>query len=133
MISGQGGIYYKLLYPPIELTLYQVRLNCPFLLLCSKKMGETWPLTSICRTGRSNADDRQEVGKGVGPGLRDIRPPWSEPRTHGRFNPTCHFERSEKSFPMQMVNISQSLRSFEMTKAEIILIIIKNHPWPEPR
>ncbi len=51
--------------------------------------------------------------------------PWSEPRTHGRFDPTCHFERSEKSFPMHMVKISQSLRSFEMTKVEIILFIIK--------
>ncbi len=39
MIGRQGGINYELLYPPIESTLYKVRLNCPFLLLCSKKNG----------------------------------------------------------------------------------------------
>jgi hypothetical protein len=45
--------------------------------------------------------------------------------SHGRLTSPCHFERSEKSFQMHMVKISQSLRSFEMTKVEIILIIIK--------
>jgi hypothetical protein len=49
----------------------------------------------------------------------------SRQRTHDRFGPTCHFEQSEKSFPMHMVKISQSQSSFEMTKVEIILTVIK--------
>jgi hypothetical protein len=47
----------------------------------------------------------------------------------GRFGPACHFERSEKSFPMHMVKISQSRYSFEMTEVEIILIVIKKSSW----